>query len=273
MARSPEAWLEQHSYLQPLADLHASLDAAAAAAGIPASHEPPWDDYRHDFLDGVPMLASQAVAIDWRPAGDALRGVINRLPSYPVPPALAPRLETVSRELDANPDASHRAIAALLEPAAFETTEPGLWQLLGWHVVSRMFIDLVPAFGRWRDEERWLRPYCPTCGAAPAMAQLVGSDPGRMRLLSCGCCRTRWRYRRTGCPFCRTDDDHRLAAFAVEGEGRLRIDYCEQCRGYLKTYLGEGGETMWLADWTSLHLDVVARDRGLNRLADSLFRF
>jgi FdhE protein len=270
---SHDRWLEQHSYLQPLADLQASLDAAAAGAHIPASREPHWDAYRHDFADGVPMLASQSIAIDWRPAGDALREVIRQLDLQPVPSALAPRLAIVRRELDADPDVSHRAIAALLEPAGFSTDEPGLWQLLGWDVVSRMFRDLVPAFGRWRDEERWLRPYCPTCGAAPAMAQLVGSDPGRMRLLSCGCCRTRWRYRRTGCPFCRTDDDHRLAGFAVEGEGRLRIDYCEQCRGYLKTYVGEGSETLLLADWTSLHLDVVARDKGLNRLADSLFRF
>ena len=103
------------------------------------------------------------------------------------------------------------------------------------------------------------------------MAQLAGSDPGRMRLLSCGRCRTRWRFRRTGCPFCRTEDDHRLAAFSVEGEDRLRIDYCEQCRGYLKTYVGDGGEALWLADWTSLHLDLAARDRGLNRMAASLY--
>jgi FdhE protein len=26
-----------------------------------------------------------------------------------------------------------------------------------------------------------------------------------------------------------------------------------------------------LADWTSLHLDVLAKDRGLKRLADSLY--
>lgn len=274
MGRPPrETWLETHAYLQPLADLQASLDATAAAVEIPASAEPRWDDYRHDFLDGVPILASQAIAIDWRPAGDALRDMIRQLPAHSLPAALAQRLDVVGRELDANAEASHHAIAALLEPATFDSREPGLWQLLGWDVVSRMFRELVPAFERWRDEERWMRPYCPTCGAAPAMAQLVGSDPGRMRMLACGCCRSRWRYRRTGCPFCRTADDHRLAAFAVEGEGRLRIDYCEQCRGYLKTYVGEGSETLWLADWTSLHLDVVARDRGLNRLADSLFRF
>jgi FdhE protein len=58
---------------------------------------------------------------------------------------------------------------------------------------------------------------------------------------------------------------------AIEGEGGLRIDYCEACGGYLKTYAGEGKERVLLADWTSVHLDVMAGDRGLNRLATSLY--
>src|SRR4051812_28675728 len=74
-------------------------------------------------------------------------------------------------------------------------------------------------------------------------------------------------YRGTGCPFCRNEDDHRLAVIAVEGQGGLRIDYCEQCRGYLKTYQGQGSEMVLLADWTSIQLDMIALDRGLRRVA------
>ena len=103
------------------------------------------------------------------------------------------------------------------------------------------------------------------------MAQLVGIDLGSLRLLSCGCCSTRWRYRRIECPFCETPDDHRLSALAIEGEKYLRIDYCQSCRAYLKTYNGEGIEPLYLADWTSLRLDIIARDRGLKRLANSLY--
>jgi FdhE protein len=72
------------------------------------------------------------------------------------------------------------------------------------------------------------------------MAQLVGTDPGRQRFLACGCCKTRWQYRRTKRPFCEDPDDHRLSVLAVEGEGGLRIDYCESWRGYLKTYEEKG---------------------------------
>jgi len=134
------------------------------------------------------------------------------------------------------------------------------------------FAPLVGSFAAWREEERWLRPYCPTCGSPPAMAQLVGTDPGRQRFLACGCCKTRWQYRRTRCPFCEDPDDHRLSVLAVEGEGGLRIDYCESCRGYLKTYEGEGSESVLLADWTSIQFDVVATDRGLKRLAGSVLK-
>jgi FdhE protein len=103
------------------------------------------------------------------------------------------------------------------------------------------------------------------------MAQLVGNDPGRLRFLSCGCCGSRWRFQRTGCPFCENKDDHRLAILSIEGERGLRIDYCENCDGYLKTYSGMENETFFMADWTSLHLDILARDRGLRRLAVSLY--
>jgi hypothetical protein len=65
--------------------------------------------------------------------------------------------------------------------------------------------------------------------------------------------------------------DHRLSAVAIDGDKHLRIEYCEACRAYLKTYNGEGGESLFLADWTSLHLDVIARDRGLKRAANSLY--
>jgi len=143
---------------------------------------------------------------------------------------------------------------------------------LAWTASARYLRPVVRAFEAWRDEDRWLRRYCPTCGSLPAMAQLVGVDQGRKRLLSCGCCGTRWQFKRTGCPFCDADTQ-RLASVAIEGESGLRIDHCESCGGYLKTYDGEGNETLLLSDWSSLHLDLIAHDRGLKRLAASLYDF
>jgi FdhE protein len=91
-----------------------------------------------------------------------------------------------------------------------------------------------------------------------------------MRLLTCGRCATQWRYARTKCPFCESDQQ-KQATIAIEGESGLRVDYCESCKGYLKTYAGQGDEGVLLADWTSLHLDHLALARGLKRKAISLY--
>ena len=184
---------------------------------------------------------------------------------------LAQETRALDSELRCDPDAPRRAIAWMLDRDVYASACAGLLRYFGWSALARHLHPVVDAFAGWRDEERWLRSYCPTCGSRPCMAQLVGTDPGRLRLLSCGRCKTRWRYLRTGCPFCENHNDHRLTVLSIEGEGGLRIDYCEGCRGYLKTYNGEGSENVLLADWTSIHLDVIACDRRLKRLAASLY--
>ena len=197
--------------------------------------------------------------------------LIERVSSSRMPGTFVEQCRALYADLQRESARTRRESQELLNNDSFPSTHSGLLRYLTWTVLARHLRAVVDAFNQWRDEERWLRNYCPMCGQPPAMAQLVGIEPGRLRLLSCGCCRTRWRYRRTGCPFCEPRDDHRLAVVAVDGEGGLRIDYCEICKGYLKTYNGEGSESVLLADWTSLHLDVLARDRGLKRLAASLY--
>src|SRR5688572_19583701 len=225
-----DLWLEAHPYLRPLVDLSAQVDRAAAGIEVLDAGIPDWEDYRADFLAGVPLLSSADAAVDLEPVEKIAAALLERLP-----PGTSPRF-------------------------------------VAWTAMARFLRPVVSAFDDWREEERWLRRYCPTCGSLPAMAQLVGTDPGRMRLLSCGCCGTRWRFKRTGCPFCEADSQ-RLSSVSIEGEAGLRIDHCESCGGYLKTYDGQGNETLLLADWSSLHLDLIAHDRGLKRLAASLYEF
>jgi FdhE protein len=266
-----DVWLARHPYLQPVADLHAQVDTALGEVFIPSPAIPTWDGYLEDFHAGVPLLRSSTIAIDLNPVETAVAALLKELASKPLPGRLAEETRVLHAELHQVPDASRRAMAWLLANDSFAPACPGLLQYLSWTVLARYIHPILGSFESWRDEERWLRNYCVTCGAPPAMGQLVGTDPGRLRFLSCGRCGTHWRYRRTGCPFCENVDDHRLTVVAVEGEGGLRIDHCEACGGYLKTYNGEGSESVLLADWTSLHLDVVALDRGLNRLALSLY--
>jgi FdhE protein len=201
--------------------------------------------------------------------------LVERLASGASPEWLVAGSQALDADLRRAPNVSRRIVDFLLEPQDDETLAPpfpGLLRYLAWTAMARFLRPVVIAFDGWRDEDRWLRRYCPTCGSLPAMAQLVGADPGRKRLLSCGCCGTRWQFKRTGCPFCESDAQ-RLASLTIEGERGLRIDHCESCGGYLKTYDGQGSESLLLSDWSSLHLDLIAHDRGLKRLASSLYEF
>ena len=56
----------------------------------------------------------------------------------------------------------------------------------------------------------------------------------------------------------------------MEGEP-FRIDLCRACKGYVKTYVGEGEEDLFLSDWSTLHLDLLAVRRGFRRLGASLY--
>jgi FdhE protein len=266
-----DAWLTAHPYLRLFAEFHAQVEKAAAERPRAFPCIPNWHDYERDFQAGVPLLRSCRGTVDVRLVEEILKSLIAKLDSSPLPQKQASDIRDLHAELREHPRALQRAVNALLDRERPASRHSGLLWYLGWTVMAQYLSRVVDAFGEWRDEEEWLRTCCPTCGSLPAMAQLLSIDPERLRLLSCGCCRTLWRYRRTGCPFCENEDDHRLAILAVEGEECLRIDYCVSCSGYIKTYNGSGSESVMLADWTSLHLDVIAMDRGLNRSAASLY--
>jgi len=277
-----DAWLERHAYLRPLGRVCDRVERAALriASGAPRPAPPDFEAYRSDFLAGVPLLQSGSDVVDLEPAGAAAVALLREIASD----SEAGRLSDEARALDAQlrsvPEAPRRVAEWLAgDEDGVAVSSPGLLRYLGWIAASRWLAPVVAGFERWRgamdgadggNDERWLRRYCPLCGSPPAMAQLVGIDPGRKRLLACGCCGSRWQFKRMGCPFCEADSQ-KIAVVTVEGEGGLRIDHCESCLGYVKTYAGQGREDLLLSDWTSLHVDLIAQDRGLRRLAASLY--
>jgi FdhE protein len=269
---TPDRWLASHSYLGPVADLSARVDRAAAGIVVPDARIPDWEDYRADFLAGVPLLASADAGVDLEPGGRMVAELVERVASGTSSGRLAAEARALDTELRHEPQVSRRIVDFLLRDETRDPSFPGLLRYLGWTAMARFLRPVLSAFDGWRDDAKWLRRYCPTCGSLPAMAQLVGVDPGRRRLLSCGCCGTRWQFKRTACPFCDTDAQ-RIASVTIEGEPGLRIDHCESCGGYVKTYIGESNESLLLSDWSSLHLDLIAHDRGLKRLAASLYEF
>lgn len=265
-----DGWVKAHPFLRPLHEWLARVEVAAAEVVTATAGVPAFDDYRDDFLLGVPLLQSTAAAVDFEPADDLVRALVNRLASRTAAGPFARELVLLDGDLERERGDPRRVVSWLLGEAGFTPSSPGLLRCLGWSALGRFLRPVVDAYSRWRDEERWRRSSCPTCGAPPAMAFLVGEEHGRSRLLVCGGCATRWRYPRGTCPFCESDT-RRITVLTVESEPGLRVDWCESCRGYLKTVSGAGDEEVLLADWTTLHLDLLAQERGLKRMAASLY--
>lgn len=276
MSPSPalQAWIEAHPYLAPVARFERLVEAAVAGVPAPEVRAPHWSDYAAEYERGVPLLRSAVGAFADAAAADVLGRIAERLAAAPLQATLAAQLQGLRQALSRSPEdrAAVVAWARAGAPAEGAPPGPGLAAFLAWSALRRVLAPVVAAFGAWRCEEKWSRGTCPTCGAPPGMSQLVTDGAIRQRHLVCGCCATRWKFKRLACPHCASEDVSRLGVLELDGlETVLRIDSCEECSGYVKTYTGDGDEALFLADWTTLHLDALAKERGLRRAGVSLF--
>ena len=119
--------------------------------------------------------------------------------------------------------------------------------------------------GKYVDQERWWRGYCPVCGSEPLIAEL--KEEGA-RFLVCSSCGYEWRFNRLKCPFCENQDHEKLRYFYTEKEGKAyRVDVCEKCKWYIKTIDTNEVEEVIpsLEDIGTLHLDVLAQKEGYTK--------
>jgi FdhE protein len=138
-------------------------------------------------------------------------------------------------------------------------------------VASQMaVVPLLQACGRLLAKEvapAWWEGYCPLCGAWPVLSENIGLE--RKRQLRCGRCGIAWALPPLRCVFCGEIGHDQLGYLAPdEPEPVRRIEFCRTCNGYLKALTTIRGLAPWdvlLDDLTSVHLDVVALERGHQR--------
>jgi FdhE protein len=257
MDQAWQQWLSTHPYLESVARFQQMVEAAARAMPSIQLARPDWTAYVEDRQAGIPLLRSQAAGLN---ISDVAATMLKNM------------VVAVAQSHLTDPSAAAQAAGWLLGGEADQSAgQLGMLRFLGWTGLRQMLASIIKDGAAWRTMEQWGQGYCPTCGAPPPMSQLVPGESGRRRWLACGCCQSRWEYQRIGCPFCGTTDSDHIMVIEIEGDTQLRIDACESCHGYLKTYTGQGQEDLLLADWSTLHLDVLARDRGLQRLGTSLY--
>lgn len=271
MDETARRWIAAHPYLEAIASFQDALRAAADGAGLPSAPTPDLAAWAEDFGRGVPLLCSEGAGLLGAPAlGEAVARLAAATAAAPIPEKLRAGAAALRDRL-AEPAERARLVEWLVRGGEGAPEDEGLARFVGWTALARALAPAVAAAAGWRDDDRWNRGACPTCGAHPTMAQLVPLEVGRRRLLVCGQCRTRWKHRRIVCPHCANEDAKRLAVLELQDEPGLRLDVCEACKGYVKTYDGQGEEALLLADWPTLHLDVIAQGRGYVRHGASLY--
>jgi FdhE protein len=116
----------------------------------------------------------------------------------------------------------------------------------------------------------WKKGYCPVCGSLPALSYLKGEEG--QRWLMCGLCSHEWRFMRTQCPCCETEDPKKSELCFVEDRAYERAEMCHQCKRYLvgvdlRKYPYEFIPEVAVAGM--IYLDVLVQEKGFLPMADS----
>jgi FdhE protein len=112
-------------------------------------------------------------------------------------------------------------------------TDEFLFVMINW--MKPLFVSLMEHYRENVDLETWVSPDCPLCGYYPAMSMIADSEEGK-HYLHCSLCEMLWSFKRVTCTICGNEDQKKLGYFILEDkEAPYRIDYCDVCKGYIKT--------------------------------------
>ncbi|HZQ78473.1 MAG TPA: formate dehydrogenase accessory protein FdhE [Acidimicrobiia bacterium] len=224
----------------PLLDLAATIPAIAAEVPL-----------------GVTALAPPGASGGERSRGTGAAGVPD--------PLLA-----AGRALAGGGDAERSALVEswLEDPSAPEPVL-GFWVRVAAGPILETARAAVPTPGR----DDWIGAACPACGGlaqlsviAEESGEFMGGSP---RSLVCGRCAGWWTFPRALCTWCSEADPGKLPSFVPDERRAVRIDGCETCGHYVKTFdLRDPGAAELVPlvdDVATVSLDLWARDQGLTR--------
>lgn len=263
-----EALAERDEVLAPLARLYACVLRLVSA---PESQlfvqllraQPPQPSA------SVPLLHEQTLAVDVGQATRLLQEMSGVLAHHGLP-ASAELIEVVTRgrlnilELI---QAGIQVQTDSLEQLALRTGLPDSLVRVMAHMTAMAILAVLGRSVEAKALQSWRAGYCPVCAAWPTAAEFRGLE--RDRWLRCGRCGIGWRYPHQQCPFCGNSDHRSLRYFAEEGkQDSQRVEVCEQCRGYVKTFATLGpwshGEVL-LQDLVTVEFDLAAQEREYRR--------
>ena len=234
----------------------------------------PWrpdaDEVRLRVARGIPLLPGHEAEFDFTHPERVLYALLKLVERRRETKAPARAIQQAGRAPVATRGWLLTTLAGDAEALAGEAERldaPLLPSLLRWSMAPTLQA-WVAAADPSLDLERWPMGYCPVCGEWPALGEWRGVE--LTRRLRCGLCGSDWRAPRLRCPFCETTDTSLLGSFSAEGDTRWRVETCDNCRSYVKTettFEALPALLLPIENLRSLHLDVLAEERGLGRPA------
>jgi formate dehydrogenase maturation protein FdhE len=146
------------------------------------------------------------------------------------------------------------------------------------HVAGAPFLEAAAVGARLPPPDAWRGGACPLCGGQ-AQVSVIAEESGEFmggspRSLVCARCATWWNFPRAVCALCGEEDPRHLASYVAEGRRVVRVDACETCRGYVKTFdLREEGAAPIVPlvdDVATLTMDLWASEQGFERAVVSI---
>jgi formate dehydrogenase accessory protein FdhE len=253
-------------------DLAAAITPIAAELPFAVSALDPWASALDPWASGPDPWASgpdpRASGLDPRGATGGSGGA--EPPQARVTVGLPEPLAAAGLALaNASPEERATLVEAWLEDPAAPEPVLGFWVRVAAAPVLEAARAAVPTPGR----DDWSGAACPACGGL-AQVSVIAEESGEFmggspRSLVCGRCAGWWTFPRAVCSWCSEADPRRLPSFVRDDRRAVRIDGCETCSSYVKTFdLREdgGAELVPLVDdVATVSLDLWAHDQGLAR--------
>ena len=116
---------------------------------------------------------------------------------------------------------------------------------------------------------------CPMCSSRPQLAVLRPEGDGGKRHLACSLCLTEWEFRRIICPVCEEMDPFKLPRYSAEDPITVRVDACDTCKSYLKSFdmTVDGLMVPEVDEIATVALDLWAGEHGYQKFQFNLLGF
>lgn len=272
-------WIEERPFLRELGQFHLAVHAILENIGYEETVLENLNLVKDEFKRGIPLLKCESLVVPILPVSiQAFKALTDLAEDAEVPIPFRENCQKLKGALAEDSHLAESIVVSLVKDdysklaANIEDFQlnKGVVTFLGWTAIAHALHPYLSELMKWEDEQGWNREYCPTCGALPNMAQLKRSHKGRRRHLVCGCCRTTWIYKRIICPYCHNEDQEQMVILEVDEEDDIRIDVCKSCNGYIKVYTNQGEEEIALADWSTIHLDILVKGQGYQKMGTHL---